>query len=131
MSEEKDDFLREIDELLQGDLDVEEEAPLPKKTEPASVENVSNGVADLDLNSLDGGLNQTPSEQLDSNHVSGPPLQKTSPPPKTGYAHEHPSSIKQFCYVVPKVLHIVYYRTFSIHLVLNPIVFDIAPFNGT
>ena len=88
MTEEKDDFLREIDELLQGDLDVEAEAPLPNKTEPTSVENVSNGVADLDLNSVDGGLNQTstPSKQLDSNHVSDPPQEKTSPPspPKTG-----------------------------------------------
>ena len=87
MTEEKDDFLREIDELLQGDLDEEAEAPLPNKTEPASVENVSNGVADLDLNSVDGGLNQTstPSKQLDSNHVSDTPQQKNSPPPpKTG-----------------------------------------------
>ena len=88
MAEEKDDFLREIDELLQGDLDTEAEAPLPNKTEPAPVENVNNGVADLDLNSVDhGGLNQTstPSKQLDSNHVSDLPQQKASPPPpKTG-----------------------------------------------
>ena len=89
MTEEKDDFLREIDELLQGDLDVEAEAPLPNKTEPASVENASNGVADLDLNAVDGGLNltSTPSKQLDSNHVSSdPPQEKASPPPapKTG-----------------------------------------------
>ena len=89
MTEEKDDFLREIDELLQGDLDTEVEAPLPNKTEPASVDNASNGVADLDLNAVDGGLNltSTPSKQLDSNHVSSDPLQeKVSPPPapKTG-----------------------------------------------
>ncbi len=86
MTEEKDDFLREIDELLQGDLDVETESPLPNKTEPASVENARNGVDDLDLNAVDGGLNLT-STPLDSNHVSSdPPQEKASspPPPKTG-----------------------------------------------
>ena len=90
MTEEKDDFLREIDELLQGDVDTEMEAPLPNKTEPISVENVRNGVAELDLNTVDGDLNlqtSTPSsKQLDSNHVSVPPQEKASPPPppKTG-----------------------------------------------
>lgn len=90
MTEEKDDFLREIDELLQGDLDVEAEVPLSNKSEAASVENVSNGVANLDLNAVDGELNlqtSTPSKQLDSNHVSDQPQEKYSPPPppKTGY----------------------------------------------
>lgn len=85
MTEEKDDFLREIDELLQGDLDVESEAPLPKKIESTSVGNVSNGVADLDLNSLGNSSNQNPSEEQDSNHVSDQSQQKVSPPPKTGY----------------------------------------------
>ena len=86
MTEEKDDFLREIDELLQGDLDIESEIPLPKKSDPTLVENVTNGVDDLDLNSLDSVSKTKPSlEEPDRNHVaSNTPQQKVSPPPKTG-----------------------------------------------
>lgn len=85
MTEEKDDFLREIDELLQGDLEIDSEPSQPNKTESTSVGNVSNGVADLDLNSLDSGSNLKPTGELDANHViSEPPHPKASPPPKTG-----------------------------------------------
>lgn len=85
MTEEKDDFLREIDELLQGDLETESEPSLPNKTESTPVENVGNGVADLDLNSLDIDSNLNPTGEPDANHVvSEPPQQKASPPPKTG-----------------------------------------------
>lgn len=84
MTEEKDDFLREIDELLQGDLDIESEALLSSKTEPTAVGSVTNGVGELNLDAIDGDLNKKPVEGGDSNHISGPPLEKTSPPPKTG-----------------------------------------------
>ena len=85
MTEEKDDFLREIDELLQGDLEIDSEPSQPTKTESTSVGNVSNGVADLDLNSLDSGSNLNPTGEPDANHViSEPPQPKASPPPKTG-----------------------------------------------
>ena len=82
MTEEKDDFLREIDELLQGDLDGEVEAHPPKTTEQVSLKNIENGVADLDFNSLD--VTSAPAKQVDSNHVPESPQQKVSPPPKTG-----------------------------------------------
>ena len=86
MTEEKDDFLREIDELLQGDLEVESEEPLSSKGDPASLANVSNGVADLDLNSIDSGLTVRPdAEKEDSNHVPNMLQQKAPSPPKTGY----------------------------------------------
>ena len=83
MSEEKDDFLREIDELLQGDLEDESEEPLAKKSDPTLVGNITNGVDDL--NSLDSASNQKPLEEQDSNHVVSEPRQgKVTPPPKTG-----------------------------------------------
>ena len=85
MSEEKDDFLREIDELLQGDLDLESEEPAPKKSDPTLVVNVTNGVDSLDLNSLDSGSNENPLEEQASNHVVTEQRQgKVTPPPKTG-----------------------------------------------
>ena len=85
MTEEKDDFLREIDELLQGDLEIDSEPSQPNKTESTSVSNVSNGVADLDLNSLESGSNQNPTREPDANHVLSESSQpKASSPPKTG-----------------------------------------------
>ena len=85
MTEEKDDFLREIDELLQGDSDIESEEHVPSTSDAVTLANISSGVADLDLNSTDGGLTQGPAvKKPDSNLELNGLQQKAPSPPKTG-----------------------------------------------